>query len=42
MTISHYNNYKRIISNYYEKGLQKGVRVSKGMLGVIKITEKQY
>ena len=30
MTISHYNNYKQIISNYYEKGWQKGVTYRKG------------
>ena len=41
MTISHYNNYKRINSNYYERESRKGSRI-KGMLGVIKTTEKQY
>lgn len=34
MTISqNYNNYKRIVSNYYERDSQKGW-VAKGKLGV--------
>ena len=41
MTISHYNNYKRIISNYYERVRDKGSRIEREVRG-IKITEKQY